>query len=43
MFEAQDPVALYARNTALFGTLADNADFLALMREKIAAVYTLIK
>ena len=42
MFEAQDPVALYARNTALFGTLADNVDFLALMREKIAAVYTLI-
>mgnify|MGYP000034843615 CR=1 FL=1 len=40
MFEAQ--VAVYARDKALFGDLAKNADFLALMREKVAAVYTLI-
>jgi D-arabinitol 4-dehydrogenase len=33
----------YARDKALFGDLANNADFLALMREKVAAVYTLIK
>lgn len=43
MYEAQDPVAVFARDKALFGDLADNADFLALMREKVAAVYTLIK
>lgn len=42
MFEAQDPVAVYARDKALFGDLANNADFTALMREKVAAVYTLI-
>ncbi len=30
------------RDKALFGDLANNADFLALMREKVAAVYTLI-
>ncbi|MDU4079135.1 MAG: mannitol dehydrogenase family protein [Klebsiella pneumoniae] len=42
MFEAQDPVAVYARDKALFGDLANNADFLALMRKKVAAVYTLI-
>lgn len=42
MFEANDPLALYARDKALFGELAENADFLALMREKVAAVYTLI-
>ena len=42
MFEAQDPVAVYARDKALFGGSANNADFLALMREKVAAVYTLI-
>nr|WP_264673469.1 hypothetical protein [Klebsiella pneumoniae] len=42
MFEAQDPVAVFARDKALFGDLANNADFLALMREKVAAVYTLI-
>jgi D-arabinitol 4-dehydrogenase len=43
MYEAQDPVAVFARDKALFGDLANNADFLALMREKVAAVYTLIK
>ena len=42
MFEAQDPVAVFARDKALFGDLANNVDFLALMREKVAAVYTLI-
>lgn len=42
MFEAQDPVAVYVRDKALFGDLANNADFLALMREKVAAVYMLI-
>ncbi len=34
---------LSTRDKALFGDLANNADFLALMREKVAAVYTLIK
>ncbi len=27
MFEAQDPVAVFARDKALFGDLANNADF----------------
>ncbi|GEC66551.1 D-arabinitol 4-dehydrogenase [Raoultella terrigena] len=43
MFEASDPIAVYAKDRALFGALAENEDFLALLREKIAAVYTLIK
>ena len=43
MFESSDPIALYAKDRALFGSLAERADFLALMREKIAAVYSLIQ
>ncbi len=43
MFEASDPIALYAKDRALFGSLTERADFLALMREKIAAVYSLIQ
>ena len=42
MFEAVDPVAVYAGDKALFGDLCERADFVALMREKIAAVNTLI-
>lgn len=43
MFNAEDPVALYASDKALFGELAQREDFTALMREKIQAVYSLIR
>ncbi|WP_353613448.1 D-arabinitol 4-dehydrogenase [Mangrovibacter phragmitis] len=43
MFNAADPIAVYASNQALFGELASRADFAALLRAKIAAVYTLIQ
>ena len=42
MFEADDPIAVYAQDSALFGELTQRADFAALLREKIAAVYALI-
>ncbi|MCR1000102.1 D-arabinitol 4-dehydrogenase [Serratia rubidaea] len=42
MFEADDPIAAYAQDSALFGELTQRADFAALLREKIAAVYALI-
>ena len=42
MFDAADPIAIYVRDRALFGELADKADFAALLREKINAVYSLI-
>lgn len=42
MFNAEDPVALYAGDKALFGELAQREDFTALLREKIQAVYSLI-
>lgn len=42
MFEADDPIAAYAQDSALFGELTQRADFTALLREKIAAVYALI-
>ncbi|MCS2158951.1 mannitol dehydrogenase family protein [Scandinavium sp. H11S7] len=43
MFNAEDPVALYAGDKALFGELAQREDFTALLREKIQAVYSLIR
>ncbi len=43
MFNTADPIAVYASNKALFGELASRADFAALLRAKIAAVYTLIQ
>lgn len=43
MFEAADPIAVYANDKALFGELAGRADFAALLRDKIAAVETLIQ
>ena len=42
MFDSSDPIAVYARDKALFGELAERADFEALLREKIAAVYPMI-
>jgi len=42
MFDAADPVAVYAGDKALFGDLSERADFVALLREKIATVNTLI-
>ncbi|MEB6337702.1 D-arabinitol 4-dehydrogenase [Serratia rhizosphaerae] len=42
MFESDDPIAVYAQDSALFGELTQRADFVALLREKIAAVYALI-
>lgn len=42
MFNAQDPIALFASDKTLFGELAAREDFSALLREKIHAVYTLI-
>ncbi len=43
MFNAEDPVALYAGDKALFGELAQREDFTALLREKIQAVYSLLR
>ncbi|WP_275125808.1 hypothetical protein [Vibrio fluvialis] len=43
MFESADPIARYARDKALFGELAERAEFEALLREKIAAVYPMIQ
>ena len=43
MFESDDPIARYASDTALFGDLTGREDFAALLREKIADVYALIK
>jgi len=43
MFNAEDPVAFYAGDKALFGELALREDFTALLREKIQAVYSLIR
>ncbi len=43
MFNAEDPIALFASDKALFGELAQREDFRALLREKIQAVYSLIR
>jgi len=43
MFNAKDPIALYAADPALFGELATRAAFAALLREKIQSVYALIR
>lgn len=42
MFNAADPIAVYASDKALFGELTEREDFAVLLREKIAAVYTLV-
>ncbi|MCF7482353.1 mannitol dehydrogenase family protein [Vibrio sp. J1-1] len=43
MFDSEDPIAVYAQDTALFGELASRTDFEALLREKIAAAYSMIQ
>lgn len=43
MFESADPIAQYASDKALFGDLTGQADFAALLREKITCVNALIK
>lgn len=43
MFQAEDPIALFASDKALFGELAARDDFAALLREKVQAVYALIR
>ncbi|MFZ6042874.1 D-arabinitol 4-dehydrogenase [Vibrio natriegens] len=43
MFDSEDPIAAYAQDVALFGELASRADFETLLREKIAAAYSMIQ
>jgi len=43
MFNAEDPIARFASDQALFGELATRNDFEELLREKIQAVYALIR
>ncbi|YCH31440.1 mannitol dehydrogenase family protein [Erwinia sp. D4-22] len=43
MFQAEDPIVLFASDKALFGELAARDDFAALLREKVQAVYALIR
>ena len=43
MFNAEDPIHIYATDAALFGELASNLEFEQLMREKIASVYPMIQ
>ncbi|OCH13724.1 MULTISPECIES: D-arabinitol 4-dehydrogenase [unclassified Aliivibrio] len=43
MFNSADPIAIYARDKALFGELAERDDFEALLREKIHHVSSLIR
>ncbi|BDR16536.1 D-arabinitol 4-dehydrogenase [Vibrio sp. STUT-A11] len=43
MFDSEDPVAVYAQDVALFGELAGRADFETLLRDKIAAAYSMIQ
>ncbi|CAH0527396.1 Polyol:NADP oxidoreductase [Allocatenococcus thiocycli] len=43
MFDSEDPIAAYAQDVALFGELAGRADFETLLREKIAAAYSMIQ
>ncbi|EPB4340568.1 D-arabinitol 4-dehydrogenase [Enterobacter kobei] len=42
MFNAKDPIALYASNKALFGVLSNKPEFADLLREKIQMAYALI-
>ncbi len=43
MFDAEDPVAVYAQDVALFGELTERADFEALLRKNVAAAYSMIQ
>lgn len=43
MFNAEDPIALFANDKALFGELTLREDFDVLLREKIQAIYALIR
>ena len=40
MYESEDPVKVFAQDKALFGELAENPDFEALLREKVAEART---
>ncbi|WP_281786138.1 D-arabinitol 4-dehydrogenase [Uruburuella suis] len=42
MYQSADPVQVFAQDKALFGELAGNADFEALLREKVAQARTFI-
>lgn len=42
MFESADPVKVFATDKALFGELADNAEFETLLREQVAEIRKLI-
>lgn len=42
MYEADDPIHLFATNPTLFGELANRPEFEQLMRKKIQSVYTLL-
>ncbi len=43
MFQSDDPIRVFARDKALFGEVADNDDFEALMREKIQEAYQFVR
>ncbi|MGF1683725.1 D-arabinitol 4-dehydrogenase [Photobacterium minamisatsumaniensis] len=43
MFNHKDPIHVYATDKALFGELADKPEFEQLLREKISAVYPMIR
>lgn len=43
MFESDDPVHVFATDKALFGELAANADFEALLREQVAKAREFVK
>ncbi|STZ76041.1 D-arabinitol 4-dehydrogenase [Bergeriella denitrificans] len=43
MFESEDPVRVFAADKALFGELAGNADFEALLREQVAKARAFLK
>lgn len=43
MYESADPIKVFAQNKALFGELANNADFEALLREQIEQVRKLVE
>ena len=43
MFDSEDPITVYAQDVALFGELAGRADFETLLRDKIAAAYSMIQ
>ncbi len=43
MFESDDPIHVFATDKALFGELAENADFEALLREQVAKARQFVK